>query len=133
MLFGKEIFMGILVSSVIPNSPAQKSGIMPGDILLSINGQEIGDVLDYQFYATYPKLTIKLERGGKRFSVRVEKSRIRRIWSGKRDLSDGSAAPRRNKCCILFHRPAPQRTAGIPCILKMMIPGCLSCLEIISR
>lgn len=108
MLFGKEIFMGILVSSVIPNSPAQKSGIMPGDILLSINGQEIGDVLDYQFYATDPKLTIKLERGGKRFSVRVKKAEYEEFGVESETYLMDQQRHCRNKCVFCFIDQLPK-------------------------
>lgn len=46
--------------SVIPRSPADKVGIRSGDVLVSINGNEINDVLDYQFYADDTKLELKL-------------------------------------------------------------------------
>lgn len=35
---------GLLIGSLVANGPAQKSGIQIGDILLSVNGQEVGGV-----------------------------------------------------------------------------------------
>ncbi len=35
---------GALVASVIPNSPAEKSGIKPGDIILDFNGSEVTEM-----------------------------------------------------------------------------------------
>ena len=38
------------IKNVIKNSPAHKAGIKSGERLISINGEEITDVLDYMFY-----------------------------------------------------------------------------------
>ena len=38
------------ILNVIPASPADKAGIKPGSRLVSVNGSEINDVLDYMFY-----------------------------------------------------------------------------------
>ena len=39
-----------IVKSIMPGSIAEELGIEPGDKLLSIDGQEIEDIFDYQFY-----------------------------------------------------------------------------------
>ncbi|MBQ8790096.1 MAG: DUF512 domain-containing protein [Ruminiclostridium sp.] len=54
--------MSVEIMSVIPRSPADNAGIKAGDTLVSINGNEINDVLDYQFYADDAKLEIRLIR-----------------------------------------------------------------------
>lgn len=38
------------IKNVIKNSPADKAGIKVGDSLVSVNGHEITDILDYMFY-----------------------------------------------------------------------------------
>ncbi|MGQ9539799.1 MAG: PDZ domain-containing protein [Armatimonadota bacterium] len=69
---------GVLVSFVFPGSPAQKAGIQPGDIILSIDGsatnarffEEIP--LFYQRIAGFPvgrKVAVRLLRGGKEQKV----------------------------------------------------------------
>ena len=40
----------VTITDVLPNSRAQKAGILAGDILVSINNREINDVLDYRFH-----------------------------------------------------------------------------------
>ena len=55
--------MPVKILSVDKNSPAQKAGIKSGDIIVSINGHKIRDVLDYRFYMTEKKLDIALESG----------------------------------------------------------------------
>ena len=63
----------VRIFDVEKNSPAQKAGILPGDFLISVNGNEICDVLDYRFYITEKKLKIELERNGERLFVQVKK------------------------------------------------------------
>jgi predicted metalloprotease with PDZ domain len=41
---------GNLIKSVDPDSPAYRAGILPGEILVSINGNSIHDVLDYRYF-----------------------------------------------------------------------------------
>jgi len=49
-------------------------GILGGDVLISINGHEISDVLDYRFYLSSPRITLSLHRDGKEFEVSIKKS-----------------------------------------------------------
>ena len=52
--------MSVNITSVDKNSPADKAGIIAGEILDSINGNEIVDVLDYRFYQNDSNLLIAL-------------------------------------------------------------------------
>ena len=40
----------VQITEIAAHSRAAKQGICSGDILLSINGHEIRDVLDYRFF-----------------------------------------------------------------------------------
>ena len=42
--------MAVIIESVDKKSPAYRARIKAGSTLLSINGEEIADVLDYRFY-----------------------------------------------------------------------------------
>lgn len=53
--------MAVVIASVEKNTPAEKAGIVSGEKILSINGNEINDVLDYRFYMTDRHLEIRLE------------------------------------------------------------------------
>lgn len=44
--------MAVLIKAVEPGSAAARSGIVPGQTLLTINGHDIHDVLDFRFYET---------------------------------------------------------------------------------
>ena len=50
--------MSVIVKEVLKGSPAFKVGIKSGDTLVSINGNDIMDVLDYRFYQNGNKLKI---------------------------------------------------------------------------
>ena len=51
----------VLITGVEEKSPAFKQGIKTGDILISINGNEISDVLDYRFYLCEKSVTLSLK------------------------------------------------------------------------
>ena len=54
-------------------SLAAKKRIKAGDILVSINGNEIKDVLDYRFYLTETRLDIRLLRNGRERCKKIKK------------------------------------------------------------
>lgn len=63
----------VKIKSVSPRSRAAKCGIAADDILLSVNGNEICDVLDYRFYLTESCVELKCLRGGGEYSVTIRK------------------------------------------------------------
>lgn len=65
--------MSVLVSGVLKKSIADKKGIKPGDVLVSVNSHEINDVLDYRFYIKEKKLTLALVSSGKAKKVHLRK------------------------------------------------------------
>ncbi len=65
--------MSVKISSVDKHSPAEKCGIRSGDMLLSINGNEIEDVLDFRFYMTEKRLNIVFERDGQTLKTLLKK------------------------------------------------------------
>ena len=62
---------GILVriTEVEKNSLAAKNGICVDDTLISVNGHEIRDVVDYRDYLTVAGVILEDEREGIRFDV----------------------------------------------------------------
>ncbi len=54
----------VVITEVAYGSRAYRAGLEAGDKLLTINGNEINDVLDYRFYLTDTRLHIVIERNG---------------------------------------------------------------------
>jgi serine protease Do len=67
--FGLSDTKGILIAKVMEDSPAEKSGLKQGDILLTLNGEPIGKVAEFRnrvaMMAPETKITIGLLRDGK--------------------------------------------------------------------
>ena len=96
------------ITYVEPRSRAHKAGILAGDKLLSIGGNEIEDVLDYRFYLADTLVTLECEREGKRFSVSIKKGEYDDIGLGfKTPLMDEKHTCR-NKCIFCFIDQLPK-------------------------
>ena len=69
--------MSVKISGVAPDSIAHKKRISAGDELISINGKEINDVLDYRFYLNDRRLRLVLKHpngGSKLVVIRKDES-----------------------------------------------------------
>jgi len=58
---------------VKPGSIAEECGILPGDLLVEINGRQLKDVIDYRFWSADPDLELVFVRGDEEHQVQVEK------------------------------------------------------------
>ena len=63
----------VKINSVIPGSPAEREGVREGDLLASINGHKVKDVLDYMYYAAETEITLDIVRHGEEMTVRISK------------------------------------------------------------
>ncbi|MBM2827011.1 MAG: hypothetical protein HW403_1075 [Dehalococcoidia bacterium] len=64
---------GGLITSVAPGSIGEAIGLKAGDLLVSINGHVLRDVIDYRFYGAEERLRLEVDRGGERTYLDVEK------------------------------------------------------------
>ena len=66
--------MAAPIQAVIPGSIAEDIGIAAGDVLCSINGRDICDILDYRFMAQDVFLRMQINKPhGETWLVEVEK------------------------------------------------------------
>ncbi len=100
--------MSVKIESVSPGSPASKKKIRGGDVLHSINGHAITDVLDYRFYLNEEKLVLEVEKDGKLKKVRIRKSETDDIGlEFETYLMDRKHACK-NKCVFCFVDQLPE-------------------------
>ena len=63
----------VKIVSVTPRSRAERHGIRAGDMLVSINGRTVTDVLDYRFFLTATEVRLSLTRDGVPFEAVIRK------------------------------------------------------------
>ena len=63
----------VTITDVLPKSRAEKVGIKKNDILISINGREICDVLDYRFYLAEENIDISIKRDNETLKFNIKK------------------------------------------------------------
>ena len=63
----------VKITAVEQGSLAARAGILAGDTLVSINGNEICDVLDYRFYLTESRVLLKVLRDGREKKIKIKK------------------------------------------------------------
>ena len=90
--------MAVEIKSVVKNSPVYGKDVKAGDILISVNGHEISDVLDYMYYAAEIRTDIIVERCGERHCVIVEKSEYDDLGLEFETFLMDSKQSCRNKC-----------------------------------
>src|SRR5881227_1507108 len=105
------------VREVVPESPADRAGLQPGDLIRTINGNIMRDLVDYRFYAADEDLTIGFDRQQGQHEVRVSKT----IDENLGVLFGEEPAPFirqcANKCVFCFIKGLPERFApqhGLP-------------------
>lgn len=98
----------VKISSVEPSSPAARAGLRAGDILISLNGQDINDVLDYRFYLTEKHVTLKIHRGPELFDVSIKKGEYDDIGLGFDTYLMDEKHSCRNKCIFCFIDQLPR-------------------------
>ena len=62
------------VVAVTAGSPAHQAGVEVGDVLRSVNGQAVRDVIQYRLLTDEPEVVLDLDRGGLETVVEVEKA-----------------------------------------------------------
>jgi len=103
----------VTITAVVPGTPAAKKGIRAGDVLLSVNGHDIGDVLDYRFYLAEKQLTLLLHRGPELVTVKMRKQEYEDIGLEFETFLMDKQHACKNKCvfCFIDQNPHGMRDA----------------------
>ena len=92
----------VTITSVSRRSRAARAGICAGDVLISINDNEISDVLDYRFHLADETLTLALTRGGEPYTATIKKAEYDDIGLGFETPLMDKKQSCRNKCVFCF-------------------------------
>ena len=91
------------IAAVEAGSIADELGIEPGDLLLSVDGHEIEDIFDYQFYVEEEELLLLIEKpDGEQWELEIEKDPDEQLGiTFEQGLMDEYHSCR-NKCIFCF-------------------------------
>jgi putative radical SAM enzyme (TIGR03279 family) len=101
--------VAVKIFDVTTGSHADKAGIKKGETLLSINSNEIVDVLDYRFYQVNRKLTLEVEDENKNVrTVEMTKGEYEEIGLEFETYLMDKQHSCRNKCIFCFIDQLPK-------------------------
>lgn len=99
--------MAVKVTGAEKGSPAERWKLA-GTTLLSIDGNEINDMLDYEFYSSGPKLELALMRGGQLDYLQVEKEEYQPLGCNFESYLIDKKHSCANKCMFCFIDQLPK-------------------------
>jgi putative radical SAM enzyme (TIGR03279 family) len=97
---------GLIVDSVMPGSIAEELEIESGDLLISLNGHPLRDVIDYNYFGADDTLVLEVEKSdGELWEVEVEREEGEPLG-----LTFPAPAPARcgNNCVFCFVHQLPK-------------------------
>ncbi len=101
--------MSVIIASVEKNSPAGRKQIKAGDTLVTINKNEIMDVLDYQFYQRDTMLTLEyINSKGRVKSVKIKKNEQDELGLNFSSYLMDEKRSCKNKCVFCFIDQLPK-------------------------
>lgn len=101
--------MAVTVTGIEKGSIAEKKRIGVGDTLISIDGNEIMDVLDYRFYQNNSKLVLEyINSKGKQKKVKIKKNEYDEIGLCFETYLMDEKRSCRNKCVFCFIDQLPK-------------------------
>jgi len=100
--------LSVIISSVVKNSLAERAGITAGQRLISINGFEINDILDYRYYETNRVLNLVIESSGENRSVQIKKGEYQSIGLEFATYLMDKQRSCKNKCIFCFVDQTPK-------------------------
>lgn len=96
---------GLTIEAVQPGSPAEKTGLRSGDILLSANSRILHDPIDFTFYSADESLDITVKRDGKKMYIKYAKKEGEDFGV---DFKPFKIMTCRNNCIFCFVKQLPK-------------------------
>lgn len=101
---------GLTIDRIMPGSIAEELELQPGDRLVAVNGHQLRDVIDYNFYAADDELELQVEKAdGELWELEVEREEGEPLG-----LSFQAPVPARcgNNCVFCFVHQLPRGLRG---------------------
>ncbi len=98
----------LIISEVEPGSACEIAGLLPGDVVVQVNGADIRDIIDFQFSASEAELSFEIERGGLKLVREVAREYGEELGlSFEAELPDGIDTCV-NRCVFCFVHQMPK-------------------------
>lgn len=105
----KKKYVEHKISTVLPGSIAQELELEAGDVLLSVNGQEIEDIFDYHYYINEEYLTVLVRKAdGEEWELEIEKEFEEDLGITFENSLMDEYRSCRNKCIFCFIDQMPK-------------------------
>ena len=98
----------VRIQAVERFSPAEKAKLKAGDEIISINGNEIKDVLDYRYYICEKKLSVLVKRGSEEKTFNIKKGEYDDLGLEFETFLMDKKHSCRNKCIFCFIDQLPK-------------------------
>ncbi len=96
---------GIEIDRVYPGSQAERLGLLPGDIIVSVNSQKLRDPVDFMFYSSDDSLEMAVKRDGKSFILHAVREEGRELGVSFKTFK---AMTCNNNCLFCFVKQLPK-------------------------
>ncbi len=94
------------IANIIPGAPADSGELKPGDKLLTINGVEVKDFIDFRYAEAEEELKIAFLRGEKQFTLAINKEIDQNLGL---EFEPDRIIRCRNKCIFCFCHNNPRQ------------------------
>jgi putative radical SAM enzyme (TIGR03279 family) len=99
---------GGTIAQVLPQSIGEEIGLQAGDIVISINGHALRDVIDYRYYGADEQLVLVIERDGQRHSLEIERDYDEDLGLEFSELTFDGMRQCDNRCPFCFVQQMPR-------------------------
>jgi putative radical SAM enzyme (TIGR03279 family) len=96
---------GLTIENIKPGSLAEKSGLLLGDMILSVNSHRLRDPIDFVFHSADDRLSIEVKRDGKKIDLKVDRGDSREFGV---DFKPFRIMTCRNNCIFCFVKQLPK-------------------------
>lgn len=100
---------GLVVASVEPGSIGEEVEILPGDRILAVDGQEVKDIIDFQFMTADEEFTLLVEKeNGEVWEVEIQRSLDEDLGLEIQAVSSQGLKLCKNNCVFCFVAQMPE-------------------------